>query len=171
GRTVDKPLVLDDAKAKADARSKELNVRVHELEKQVGDSSGAKHDFLAQKLEAARAELAALAASSSSSSEVAAASVRVSALPLPRGFPEDADVKRALDAYTKSIPSLVASCEANVKCAPPKDGQATYIGAVACAKCHEPAYKFWQKATVQLPGKDAQGRPVMRTEGHVHAWN
>jgi hypothetical protein len=166
GREPNKPLTLDDSAAKADAQKKELEVRIHELEKQVDDSP--RGQFLKAKLDAAKTELASI--SSTTSADLPPSTMRVRAIPLPRGFAEDPDVAAQLAAYQKSIPSLVASCEQNVTCPKPKDGAPGYVGAEACKQCHSRQYDFWQHALVSLPGKDKQGRDITRTEGHVHAW-
>ncbi|HEY4220856.1 MAG TPA: multiheme c-type cytochrome, partial [Myxococcota bacterium] len=171
GRQPGAALVLDDAQAQGDARKKILDVRIHELEGQVSSSpEGARRQFLAQRLDAAKAERTAIDDTTAKQAPLAAPGLRMTALPLPRGFPEDGAAKRALAHYSDSIPSLVASCEANLTCPAPKPSEPTYVGASTCMKCHAGPYKFWQAQTVTLPGKDRAGHSIMRVEGHVHAW-
>ncbi len=168
GRTAGAPLALDDAEAKADADKKVLRVRIKELKRQVDDADGARKEFLAGRLATAEEQMKALDANGPSTT---GPRVKVRALPLARGFPEDPGVKAALDAYTARIPSLVTSCEAGATCVPAPKDAATWVGAKACKGCHEEQYAFWKKQLVKLPGKDDNGRPITRTEGHVHAWD
>ena len=182
GRTSDAngkraPLALDDGRAKADTRRKLLELRVKELAKQVaasdgasdGESDGARKEFLRQRLASARDELAHVDDASAGAS-ASGPHLTVRAVPLPRGFPEDADVKRALDAYTASIPQLVTTCEATVTCAPAPPGQPTYVGAATCKACHAKQDAFWRAQVVTVPGKDQSGRPITRRSGHALAW-
>lgn len=169
-RDPSRPLPVDDRKGQSERRTKVLELRVKELVGQVAQApEGPRRDFLAGRVDAARAELEALRRTDVST-PLAGPHVRARAVPLPRGAAEEAQAKAALEAYTSQIPTLVASCEATLTCPDPAPGQPSFVGAVACKACHAAAYDFWKAQAVQLPGKDKAGTAVVRTVGHAHAW-
>lgn len=170
GRAAGQPLALDDRKAQGERRAKVLAVRLKELKGQVEQApEGPRKQFLGERLAAAEAELQALL-HADTSTPLAGAHVVARAIPLPRGTAEAPRVKAALDRYTASIPSLVASCEATMTCPEPGPSEPTFVGAESCKACHAAAYDFWKAQVVQLPGKDVDGKPITRTVGHAHAW-
>jgi hypothetical protein len=170
GRTPNEPLALDDRAQTIASRSKLLEVRISALKQQVNDTpDGPKKQFLVDRLTAAEAELAALK-STNPAAPLLQPHVVARAVPLPRGFREEPKAAERLAAYQANIPSLVEKCEAGAVCEPPKEGQATWVGVVECKKCHAAAFGFWSNQIVKLPGKDEQGRAIVRDVGHARAW-
>jgi hypothetical protein len=170
GRTDDKPLALDDRRARGERRLKVLELRLKELKGQIEQApEGPRRQFLEERFAAAEAEVQSIRAADTSA-PLLEPHIVARAVPLPRGFAEEPAAKKALEAYTASIPSLVASCEASMSCPEPAPGARTYVGVEACKGCHQPAVDFWRAQASKLPGKDASGKPIVRTVGHAHAW-
>lgn len=57
------------------------------------------------------------------------------------GFPVDAEIKQAREAYNKSLKDIVP----DLPIPEPVAGQPYYVGSNQCASCHAPAHAFWQK--------------------------
>jgi hypothetical protein len=170
GRVAGKALALDDRAAEAERRAKVLALRVKELDKQIIETGdAARKEFLAQRRASAQAELDG--SKVVDAAPLAEAHVVARALPLPRGFAEEPAAAQGLAAYTKSVPTLVASCEASLTCPEPPAGSATYVGATTCKACHAPAYAFWEKQRVSIPAKDKAGNDITRVSGHAVAWD
>jgi hypothetical protein len=170
GRAPGAALALDDRAAEAERRSKVLALRVKELDKQIIETGdAARKEFLAQRRASAQAELDATKVVDTA--PLAVPHVVARAIPLPRGFAEEAEAARGLATYTKQVPQLVASCEASLTCPEPPKGTPTYVGAVACKGCHAPAFAFWEKQRVSIPAKDKAGNDITRVSGHAVAWD
>ncbi len=170
GRAPGARLRVDDRAAEAERRSKVLALRVKELDKQIIETgAAARKEFLAQRRASAQAELDATKAIDKT--PLTEAHVVARAIPLLRGFAEEAEAAQGLATYTKKVPELVASCEASLTCPEPPKGAPTYVGAVACQGCHTKAFAFWEKQRVSLPAKDKAGNDITRVSGHAVAWD
>ena len=174
GRTPGAPLPLDDQEAVAAGRQRVLDSRILGLEGQLNDvEEGPRREFFIERLAKAKQERAALddvATHAQHARPPAGPSLRVRAVPLPRGVPEEAPAASALGAYQAAIPDLVLRCEQNLVCKPAAPDQASYVGVSACQGCHAAAVAFWEHAVVTLPGKDKGGQPISRRVGHALAW-
>lgn len=171
GRSDGQALTLDDRRAQREGRAKVLGVRIDELGKQLAlTPDGPRQQFLAQRLAAAQAELAAVDGVDAGA-PLAGPYVVARSVPLPRGFPEEPTALAALAGYTASVPQLVATCEASLTCPEPAPGSKTFVGAEACKACHAPAHAFWSSQVVRLPAKDKDGRAIVRMSGHARAWD
>lgn len=172
GREEKAPLVLDDRAGAAARRLALLDERIAQYEKQVRETPpGERRDFVASRLERAKAERVELASGALDGPPPSGPHLRPTALPLPRGYPEEPAAKQALDAYEAAIPTLVSRCEENLECPPAPEGAPTYVGVEACFQCHRAAVQFWQQAAVELPGKDKDGNEIMRKLSHATAWD
>lgn len=172
GREEKAPLVLDDRIGAAQRRAHLLEERIEQYEKQVAETEpGPRRDFVADRLARAKAERDSLVAGALEGAAPTGAHLRPTALPLPRGYPEEAVAKAALDAYQARIPELVSTCEAALECAPAPEGAPTYVGVEACFDCHRQQVQFWQKQMVEAPGKDEDGNAIVRKLSHASAWD
>lgn len=172
GREGTAPLALDDRAGAAQRRRHLLDQRIEQYAKQVREMEpGERRDFVAGRLAKAEAERAQLGSGALEGPPPAGPHLRPTALALPRGYPEEATAKAALDAYEGSIPTLVSRCEADLVCPPAPAGAPTYVGVETCFQCHRAAVQFWQQAAVELPGKDEQGNAIVRKLSHATAWD
>ena len=170
GRQAGAPLALDDGEERAAQRQKQLQKKIAQYEKQIADlDDGPRKTFIQDRVAGARDELKTLSTTASPAPK--GPHLKARSVALTRESPADKDALAALNAYEASIPTLSASCEANVTCPEPKKGAPTYVGAMVCGECHSGAMKFWQKQTVMIDGKDKTGRPIRREVGHVKAWD
>jgi hypothetical protein len=173
GRVPGAPLPLDDRAATAAARRKILDVRLAELDKQLRVMpEGAQKDFQTKRRDGFAAERAALDGADAApfAAPFVGPHVEVRALPLRRGEPEEPTAARELQAYVKSIPTLVQGCERDVVCPEPAEGVARYVGAETCRGCHADAWDHWQQALVTLPSTNSDGSRTERRVGHARAW-
>jgi hypothetical protein len=173
GRTRDAttwtPLALDDREATADARRQLLDVRIAALDERIASMPpGENRDFQQRRRDGFAAERQAL--NDVTRAPLTGPHVVVAALPLRRGVPEEPVAAHDLQAYLRSIPTLVGACERDVTCEPPPDGAATYVGIETCRACHAAAYEHWQKAIVDLDGTNHDGTHAPRPVGHARAW-
>ncbi len=97
-------------------------------------------------------------------------SMRLSVIPINREIKQDPEILKLVQAYEKKLPERLAACEGGLECPKPIKGQATYVGAETCKTCHMPAYEFWKKALVKVPGKTETGKIIERLSGHSKAW-
>jgi hypothetical protein len=165
------PLALDDRAAAAERRASLLKTRIKQYSQRVAEEpAGAKRDFLQQKLDKAQRELQTVHTDALNKPPPAGAHVTARAIALTRGSDEEPAAKAALEGYEASIPALVRTCEANVTCPEPAEGQATFVGAQACFSCHKQAVQFWNSAIVELPFVDDAGNKKTRKVGHSKAW-
>jgi hypothetical protein len=169
-RAAGQALTLDDRLAQQARRARVLDVRIEELKKQVAMTpDAARQQFLSERLVAAESELA-IASGVDVTTPLPGPHVIARSLQLARGFPEEPSAQSALAAYTADVPRLVATCEASLVCPEAGPGGKTYVGAVACQRCHGAAHAFWLQQTVQLPAKDSGGNKIVRVSGHARAW-
>jgi hypothetical protein len=171
GRAKGAALRLDDRQDQAARRAHLLDVRVAQYEAQVKDAEpGERRDFVAGRLEKAKAERARLLADAHEAPPPAGAYLRPRAVGLSRGMPEEEAARAALAAYEEAIPALVSRCEEGITCEEPAAGAATYVGVETCFQCHRGAVQFWQQQFVEAPGKDEEGNDLMRRLSHATAW-
>lgn len=165
-------LHVDDRVAAAERRARLLDVRIQQYEQQIAEmEAGARRQFLEQRLNKAKTERSEVLSGASQLPPPKGPYVRVSALALPRGAPEETLAAAELASYEERIPALVTSCEAEITCAEPAPGAAVYVGAASCRGCHAKAYEFWQAQKVVSEGKGPDGKMVSRTLSHAHAWD
>jgi len=71
--------------------------------------------------------------------------VQAAFVPLTKEVGADPDVQRLVDAYDQKVAELnVAEAQRQPEsCPPPVEGERSFLGAVACAKCHPDAAEFW----------------------------
>jgi hypothetical protein len=163
------PLGLDDRAVTAAARRQVLDVRIEALEERLATlPPGDTRVFQQQRRDAFVAERAALDVVDATS--LPGPHVEVLALPLRRGAPEEPAAAQALQAYLRSIPTLVGACERDVVCPAPPADVATYVGGAVCRACHAAAYAHWQQAVVDLDGTNHDGSHAPRPVGHALAW-
>ena len=164
-------LQLDDRVAAAERRARLLDVRIEQYAEQIRElAPGPRKQFLEKRVEKAKNERAAVLAGAQHAPPPQGAYVRVQALPLPRGSAEESRAAQELAAYEKRIPTLVASCEAEIVCEEPAPDAPVYVGAASCRGCHTKAYDFWSAQKVESEGKDKEGKMVKRTLSHASAW-
>lgn len=168
GRVAGQPLAIDDRAEQVRRRRKVLETRINEYEKQLAEEQGERKAFIQGKRDAAAQELQGLSENNTPAPTTPHAVIR--SIPLVRGFQEEKIAADALAAYEKKIPSLVASCEANIECPKPAPNAPVYVGVESCNDCHKAAVQFWQKQSVTVEGKDKDGNLVQRTLSHAKAF-
>ena len=127
-----------------------LAARINALTEEIAGfekSADADPAFVAQnkqELADARAEDAALAATPlrppAQGSYFALTQIRI-----VKALACDVPVQEAKFAYNKASGAANVAAAASVKAPPPPRGQASYVGAEACADCHAEADEFWQR--------------------------
>ncbi len=169
GHTPGAPLPLDDRGAKAESRKKVLDARIEQLRGRLAEvpPGSPKATFFEQKLIAAQDERAGL---DRPAARLSGPHLLARAIELDRKSPVDTAAEKALAAYEKAVPDLVAQCEANITCEPAPAGAATYVGVQACFACHQDAVAFWQKARREVAATDDDGNKTTREVGHSKAW-
>jgi hypothetical protein len=176
------PLALDDRQARADARRQLLDVRIAALDEQLaatppGDTRAfhqrRRDGFVAERDALMGVGVGGVAPAPTHAplqAPLQGPHLVVQALPLRRGSPEEPTAARDLQAYLRSIPTLVGACERDVRCPEPPEGSATYVGVATCAACHAAAVEHWQQAIVQLEATNHDGSRQLRPVGHARAW-
>lgn len=172
GRAAGAPLPLDDRAAVDGARRRLLELKERALTDEIGRTEdAARRAFLEERRGAVAAELGLLRARAAAGlAPLQGPHLRSGSLPLPRGSAEEPAAAAALAAYRARVPALVERCEAEAPCPSLPEGAPRYVGVKVCRACHSSAVDFWVEQSVQKPGKDEAGRPVMRQLGHAQAW-
>ncbi len=138
-----KKLVLDDRELRAQGRKRLLETRVAGLKKQLTEKRDAAYEkFLRERLQVADDELRSV----DISGQLAPLSVPhfvSKAIPLDKKIPPTPAVQSQLQAYERSIPRIVAECEAKVECPVANPGTPTFVGAATCLTCHTQAGEVW----------------------------
>lgn len=161
---------IDDRQSQTDSRVRLLDARIEVLKKELlGLTDQQRKEFLSNRLNMAELEKRELLMDSSSSLlEFAHFTTR--SIPVEKNIVPEVKIHDALVKYEAALPTVMAACEANLKCPQAPQNKPHYVGVNQCKLCHMEAFKMWEKATVVLEGKDEQGRKKIRNVGHSVAW-
>jgi Cytochrome c554 and c-prime len=165
------PWQMNDSFDKNERRSRLLQSRQKSLKRQVNDSGLARRSFLEKQLRSIDMELDKNRKMQNIHIAIEGPHLSVRTLPLRKGIKPLFDVQKKLLAYEKSVPHLVAKCEANTNCQPVKSEQPTYVGVQTCKNCHVAAVNVWENAEVEIAATDEGGLPIKRRSGHALAWS
>ncbi len=168
GWSKEKPIQLDQGRFTRETKVKALESK-HKTYREAIASKDPRSAIYQKKLLKLNAKLERLKSSKLESAD--APYLKVHVLPLQRGMPEDRDRAQALKAYEEAIPELVKSCEESIECPTLEEGAPRYVGAQTCYGCHQAAFKFWQNAVVDVPGRTNDGKAITRQSGHSRAWD
>lgn len=173
-------LAYDDQGQSAKAEVEGLKKRAASLRAQAKDFADrgdkANADARNKKADAMEAEAAQKSAQSSTSPALQGSSFTFSALPLDSKVEKNVELNKRLLAYKGSLKELNLKCEEGIACEAAPKGQASYVGATACATCHQEAYDFWKKAIISDPARVEQYKKMQNHPnpqgllGHARAW-
>jgi hypothetical protein len=138
------PLVLAPGAGDRDEEVKGLDARIERFRLQMAGAPQRRQQLEAkirELEERKRAVLAAAPAKPASGTTWAEASF----VPLSKEVGADADAQKLVDAYDQKVTELnLAEAQRQPEsCPPPERGEPAFVGAAACAKCHQDATEFW----------------------------
>ena len=163
------PIKLDDRVQKRAAKQELFQTRLGRLQARLGEETSANQiAFVKEQISRVRGQMAVL--TNQNLQPLNAPNFSVNFVPVARSVPQDPAVKRLLEDYEVGREALVSFCEKEKTCPKLEEGEASYVGVQSCLSCHQSQYEFWQKAVVDVPGKDDSGNSVMRQLGHSRAW-
>lgn len=148
-----------------------VTARLSALKAQRENAPQNRQDFLSQRIKIAQEELSSLEKQKKQSIKaLTSPHIIFDAIALTKKVYPEPEVKKQLEAYEKSVPALVAQCEAHIECPSIAANAPSYVGAQTCKNCHAQAYEVWQKAVFTSTGLNEEGKEFKRTIGHSKAW-